>query len=339
MRRKPINPIEFGRTEKSKIVACMNNKGGCGKTTSAVAFGLHMARLGKSVLFVDADQQSNMSQRLGLNDNTLLDERISNLFRMSDMENAEREHLDLPLIVKYKHFYRAKGSETKPGMVALLAGSHNAEIEAVAASARLKNTRISRFVDLNEFFRKTMQEYKRYFDYIIIDTAPAMEGNVLNKIVVSAADEIICPIDGLEAALGLRAFISWVYGETEGNEQMPNINLAMVKYQTNTKAMGDISAVNLRNSVYRSLKNVFGDFVCDNGVKEQGMIKNSVQGFKKTDFMDLSNELNEKFSDNDHKNIFDTLRPESLEELSESLSEIEKKIITKKPEFRNISLK
>ena len=77
MRPKQIERLSADRIEKAKIVASMNNKGGCGKTTSAVSFGIHMSRIGKRVLFVDADQQSNMSQRLGLSDGMSKDSRIS----------------------------------------------------------------------------------------------------------------------------------------------------------------------------------------------------------------------------------------------------------------------
>ena len=250
------------------------------------------------------------------------------------MENINNEHLNYPQAVRYPYLSRAKGTNVKPGIIALLAGSHNAEIEATAAEARLRSTRFEKFIDVNQFFRNTMEEYKKYFDYIVIDTAPAMEGNVLNKVAVTAADEIICPIDGLEAALGIHTFISWVYGQTLTQKAMPNITLAMVKYQVDTKAIGDTSNLNLRNSVYRYIKQAFSEFVCDNGVKEQRSMKHSVQGFRKTDYSLLADELDTKFMAPDRANIFDSINPETLLNLSQNLAIIEKKTITKKPDFR-----
>lgn len=339
MKRKVIEKIEEHRFKLAKVVSTMNNKGGCAKTTTSIAFGLHMVRLGKNVLFVDADQQSNMSQRLGLNDSVMRDNRITTLMRLSDMENVEKEHINIPLMVQYPYLYRVKGSKTKPGMIGLLGGSHNAELEATAAKGRIENSISRKFASLNDFFRDTMVEYKKYFDYIIIDTAPALEGNVLNQIVLAGVDEIICPVDGLEAALGLSTFLNWVETQGKKNKRVPNVTLAMVKYQMDTSTLGDTSGIRMRNSVYRSLKETFGNFVCENGVKEKRLIRHTVQGFTKTDYMDLSNELNEKFSDQDRENIFDVIGPDLHDELISSLSDIEDKTIRKKPVFRAMSFK
>lgn len=332
-----LSELDEERIKNSKVIATMNSKGGCSKTTSSIAFGVHMARLGKNVLFLDTDPQSNMSQRLGLTDVTLPNKRISTLFRLSDMEDTKDQRMELPMAVEYPNFYRARGSSTKPGVIALLGGSHNAEIEANSARERLANMSLQTHVDIYDFFKDSVLRYKKYFDYIMLDTAPAMEGNILNKVTVRSIDEIICPIDGLEAALGLSTFIRWIYGETNKNDIKPNVSLAMVKYHVDTKAIGDASDVRFRNSVYRTIKDSFGDFVCDNGVKDQRAIKHAVQGFKKTDFMNLSNELNERFEDKNRENFFDVVDSMTLDTFSKKLNIIEKKTLPKKPVFKNIT--
>ena len=58
------------REARSKIIGLCNNKGGVGKTSLTIAFGLHMVRTGHNVLFVDCDSQRNLTQRLGLPDDT-----------------------------------------------------------------------------------------------------------------------------------------------------------------------------------------------------------------------------------------------------------------------------
>jgi cellulose biosynthesis protein BcsQ len=318
----------------------MNNKGGCGKTTTAIAFGLHLVRSGKNVLFWDNDPQSNLSQRLGLPDEERQSERLSYLFRNADTSKPDEEQRKLSIIIKYPYTYRIKGAIENPGHIGLLAGDHNSEIEANSAQARLsKNQYLEpEDRDIYGFFRRSVNFYRNYYDYIIIDTAPALEGNILNKLAVRTADEIICPIDGLEAALGVRTLLTWMNGETRpetsGLTKQPNALFAMVKYVVDTKNLGANDALRVRNSVYRAMKETFDGYVCDNGVRELRAMRGQVAGFgRKTDYHELSDELIEKMY-SQRANIFTQVNKKVFEEFSTKLAQIEAKTLPKRPGFK-----
>jgi chromosome partitioning protein len=54
-----------GGNEMTKVIALANQKGGVGKTTTAVSLGVGLVKEGKRVLLVDADAQGNLTDFLG----------------------------------------------------------------------------------------------------------------------------------------------------------------------------------------------------------------------------------------------------------------------------------
>lgn len=336
-----LSKMPEDRIARSKVIAIMNNKGGCGKTTTAISLGLHLARAGNNVLFWDNDPQSNLTQRLGLPDGMYRDQRLNYFFRTADIDDFEKQQQKFSIIVRYPYLYRLQGSPTPPGFIGIMAGSHVAEIEAKGAADRLK---INTYLDPEQrnifrFFRKGVKFYSDYFDYIVMDTAPAMEGNILCQLASRTADEIVSPVDGLEAATGLKGLINWVYSETSPDNNVvkrPNMLMAMVKYQEDTKNISEINpSFKLRNAVYRALKDSLGDYVCDNGIKELSTLRNKVYGGfgKKTDYDDLCNEIMFKMS-TPRDNIFMHWNSTVSSRLEKSLANIEMKTLEKRPVFK-----
>src|SRR3989339_2155508 len=146
-----------------KIISLVNQKGGVGKTTSAVNLTTYLATAGKRVLLVDLDPQGNASSGLGIN----VRELKNNLYQAMILGKNPRE-----IIVTKKSL----GFDILPSSQDL-AGS---EIEMI----HMEN----REFKLYNALRQVRTEY----DYIIIDSPPSLGLLTINGLVSS--DEIIIPV-------------------------------------------------------------------------------------------------------------------------------------------------
>ena len=318
----------------------MNNKGGCGKTTTAMALGMYLVRTGNNVLFWDNDPQSNLTQRLGLPDDQKKNERLHALFRYPEREPT------FSLIAEYFYLQRMPKTTKEVGKIGIMPGSHYSESYADALKTQFKDFGRMFQEDVNyksifHFFNAHLDYYKKYYDYIVIDTAPALEGNILNQLAVKTTDEIIYPIDGLEGALGIRQILNWMDVQTATLEKQPNAIFAMVKYQTDTKNVSDPSDVYKysRNAVFRILKEVYGDFVCDNGVKELRSLRHSAKGVPgfggKTQYTVLCAEIMKRMESSERQSIFEYSQENgAIRELEGKLATIAKKIRKRTPKFK-----
>ncbi len=147
-----------------KIIAIANQKGGVGKTTSAVNIASCLAQKGKKVLAIDCDPQGNMSSGFGIEKNqvrnTLYDVLISNCF-------IEQSTYSVP----YNENLFVVPSNVN------LAG---AEIELLDAPSR------------EYILQVALSAVKNLYDYIIIDCPPSL--NILTLNALTVADSVIVPI-------------------------------------------------------------------------------------------------------------------------------------------------
>lgn len=146
-----------------KIIAIANQKGGVGKTTTAINLSACLAEKGKKVLAIDMDPQGNMSSGLGLDKNSLEKTIYDMIIGEADVEEVI-------------HRETSENLDVLPSNVNLSA----VEIEMID-------------VEDKEFVvRNAIQKVKDNYDYIIIDCPPSLSLLTINA--MTTADSVLVPI-------------------------------------------------------------------------------------------------------------------------------------------------
>lgn len=150
----------------AKVICITNQKGGVGKTTTAVNVCFYLAKAHKKVLLVDFDPQGNASSGLGLEKN----DQSSLGVTMNEVILGQATLTQAIQPTKYKNFDLAPST---PELA-------NAEVE-ITGMAR-------KFVRLRDAIRQVLNNY----DYIIIDSPPSLSLLTVNGMI--AADYLLLPV-------------------------------------------------------------------------------------------------------------------------------------------------
>ncbi len=144
-----------------KIYVFVNQKGGVGKTTSAINIGAYLAEAGKKVLLVDFDSQGNMSSGVGLSK-----DKPTVYELMAGQASAEQVIRHTPV----------DNLDAIPASIDL----SGAAIELVGQEER------------DFFLKKSLEPVKNKYDYILIDCPPSLGILTLNGL--AAADAVLIPM-------------------------------------------------------------------------------------------------------------------------------------------------
>jgi chromosome partitioning protein len=165
----------------TRIVALVNQKGGVGKSTTAVNLGAALAVLGRRVLVVDTDPQGNATTGLGVDKAGLTRDIYHALMQEAPLESVlvDTEIENLKLV---------------PATINLA----GADVELVAALSR--ETRL----------RQALAPVAQGFDYVFIDSPPSLGLLTINAL--TAASECIIPVQAEFYALeGLAQLTSVIW--------------------------------------------------------------------------------------------------------------------------------
>ncbi len=151
----------------TKVIAIANQKGGVGKTSTAVNLGAGLVRQGYDVLLIDLDSQANLTMALGYQNPDDMEYTISN--------------------VLYKAI-KEEDIDPTEGILTTAEG-----IDLMPANVQLSGLEISL---INEYGREVVlkqyiDEVRLNYDYILIDCAPSLSVLTVNALV--AADSVLIP--------------------------------------------------------------------------------------------------------------------------------------------------
>ncbi|MBO4404705.1 MAG: ParA family protein [Treponema sp.] len=144
-----------------KVIVFVNQKGGVGKTTSAINIGAYIALAGKKVLLVDFDSQGNMSSGVGVG------KEKPTVYELLDGTSSADEAI--------------KHSSLK-------------NLDVISASIALADAAIQLVEQENReyFLRDALAPVKDKYDYILIDCPPSLGLLTINGL--AAADDVLVPM-------------------------------------------------------------------------------------------------------------------------------------------------
>ncbi len=219
----------MAHSQPARVIALVNQKGGCAKTTTAVNLAACLAVSGRKILLIDLDPQANATVSLGVDPGGLT-RTVYHLMVSEDQDDASVSLSQIIVPTTVSNLFLA------PSSIDLAA----AELELAA--------RIGRENSLRKRMGPVLSEYA----YIFIDTPPSLGLLTLNALV--ACDDVIIPIQThYYALLGMRQLLRTLkMVREEVGHQVEILGVLPTMYDSRT---------NISKEIVQGIKDFFGDKV------------------------------------------------------------------------------
>ena len=150
-----------------KVIALTNQKGGVGKTTTAVNLGVGLVQQGKKVLLIDADAQANLTMALGYN---------------------RPDDIPITLSTVMQNIIDDKSFDVSQGII-----HHGEGIDLLPSNIELSGfeVRLINAMSRERVLKTYVNEVKKNYDYVLIDCMPSLGMITINAL--AAADSVIIP--------------------------------------------------------------------------------------------------------------------------------------------------
>ncbi|NJP38858.1 AAA family ATPase [Alkalicoccus luteus] len=189
-----------------KVIAIANQKGGVGKTTTAVNLSASLVQEGRNVLIIDVDPQGNTTSGIGVNKGDI-DRCIYNVL----VEDADADEIIVPTATE--------NLDILPSTIQL-AGAEIELVSTISREVRLKNA---------------IEHIRDRYDYIIIDCPPSLGLLTLNSL--TAADSVVIPVQceyyALEGLSQLLNTVRLVQKHLNHDLKIEGVLLTMLDARTN----------------------------------------------------------------------------------------------------------
>jgi chromosome partitioning protein len=211
----------------AKVIAIANQKGGVGKTTTAVNLSSCLAYKGKKVVIIDIDPQGNTTSGLGIDKNVIEKSTYDIIINDEEIERALIKTVIENLFIC-------------PSNINLV----GAEVELVSVISR--ETRL----------KTALRDIKDKYDFILIDCPPSLGLLTLNAL--TAADTILVPIQceyyALEGLSQLMNTVKLVQKHLNPSLDVEGVVLTMFDARTNLsiQVVEDVKKY-FKNKVYRTV--------------------------------------------------------------------------------------